>query len=63
MNRAAERAKSLLFEPGHTLSQRVVRSGFWVFALRVFGERGDRRGGSGYREEEVKRYGHGGSYA
>ena len=31
MGRAKERAKSLLFEPGDTLSQRVVRSGFWVF--------------------------------
>lgn len=24
-----------LFEPGETLSQRVIRSGFWVFALRI----------------------------
>ncbi|MEA3345784.1 MAG: hypothetical protein U9Q78_06010 [Chloroflexota bacterium] len=43
MNEAAERAKSLLFEPGGTLSQRVVRGGFWVFALRVLGERGAER--------------------
>jgi lipopolysaccharide exporter len=35
MNKAGERAKSLLFEPGDTLSQRVVRGGFWVFALRI----------------------------
>jgi len=35
MNRVAERAKSLLFEPGDTLSQRVVRGGFWAFALRI----------------------------
>jgi len=35
MGRAKERAKSLLFEPGQTLSQRVVRGGFWVFALRI----------------------------
>jgi hypothetical protein len=27
--------KSLLFEPGDIPSQRVVRSGFWVFALRI----------------------------
>jgi len=38
MNEVAERAKSLLFEPGDTLSQRVVRSGFWVFALRITAE-------------------------
>ena len=24
-----------LWEPGDTLSQRVVRGGFWVFALRI----------------------------
>jgi len=24
-----------LWEPGQTLSQRVVRSGFWAFALRI----------------------------
>ena len=35
IGRAKERAKSLLFEPGDTLSQRVVRGGFWVFALRI----------------------------
>jgi len=35
MNKVAEGAKSLLFEPGDTLSQRVVRGGFWVFALRI----------------------------
>ena len=35
MGRAKERAKRLLFEPGDTLSQRVVRGGFWVFALRI----------------------------
>jgi len=35
MNKAGERARSLLFEPGDTLSQRVVRGGFWVFALRI----------------------------
>jgi len=35
VNEVAERAKSLLFEPGDTLSQRVVRGGFWVFALRI----------------------------
>ncbi|MEA3345791.1 MAG: oligosaccharide flippase family protein [Chloroflexota bacterium] len=35
MRKAAQRAKSLLFEPGDTLSQRVVRGGFWVFALRI----------------------------
>jgi len=35
MNKAAERAKNLLFEPGDTLSQRVVRGGIWVFALRI----------------------------
>jgi len=35
VNKVAERAKSLLFEPGETLSQRVVRGGFWVFALRI----------------------------
>ena len=35
VNEVAERAKSLLFEPGGTLSQRVVRGGFWVFALRI----------------------------
>lgn len=35
MNTVTQRAKGLLFEPGDTLSQRVVRSGFWVFALRV----------------------------
>jgi len=31
---AKEWAKRL-WEPGETLSQRVVRSGFWVFALRI----------------------------
>ncbi|MEA3407262.1 MAG: hypothetical protein U9R48_04190 [Chloroflexota bacterium] len=31
----AQKAKQLLFEPGQTLSQRVVRGGFWVFALRI----------------------------
>ncbi|MEA3459721.1 MAG: hypothetical protein U9R11_03445 [Chloroflexota bacterium] len=31
---AKGRAKRL-FEPGDTLSQRVVRGGFWVFALRI----------------------------
>lgn len=35
MNKVAERVKSVLFEPGDTLSQRVVRGGFWVFALRI----------------------------
>jgi len=35
MGRAKERAKSLLFEPGDTLSQRVVRGWIWVFALRI----------------------------
>lgn len=35
MGRAKERAKSLLFEPGQTLPQRVVRGGFWAFALRI----------------------------
>ena len=35
VNEVAERAKSLLFEPGDTLSQRVVWGGFWVFALRI----------------------------
>ena len=35
MNKAGERVKSLLFEPGDTLSQRVVRGGFWVFTLRI----------------------------
>ena len=35
VNEVAERVKSLLFEPGDTLSQRVVRGGFWVFALRI----------------------------
>ena len=35
MNKAAKRLKSLLLEPGDTLSQRVVRGGFWVFALRI----------------------------
>jgi len=31
---AKEWAKRL-WEPGDTLSQRVVRSGFWAFALRI----------------------------
>ena len=31
----AQRANQILFEPGQTLSQRVVRGGFWVFALRI----------------------------
>jgi len=35
VNKAAERAKSLLLEPGDTLAQWVVRGGFWVFALRI----------------------------
>jgi len=35
IGRAKERAKSLLFEPGDTLSQRAVRGGFWAFALRI----------------------------
>lgn len=35
MNKVAERARSLLLEPGDTLSQRVVRGGFWVFTLRI----------------------------
>ncbi|MEA3459955.1 MAG: hypothetical protein U9R11_04695 [Chloroflexota bacterium] len=35
MSKVAGRAKSLLFKPGQTLSQRVVRGGFWVFALRI----------------------------
>ena len=35
MNKAAKRLKSLLLEPGDTLSQRVVRGGFWAFALRI----------------------------
>jgi len=35
VNEVAERAKSLLFEPGDTLSQRAVRGGFWAFALRI----------------------------
>ena len=34
MGRAKEWARRL-FEPGDTLSQRVVRGGFWVFALRI----------------------------
>jgi len=35
VNKVGERAKSLLFEPGDTLSQRMVSSGLWVFALRI----------------------------
>jgi len=35
MSRVAERAKSLLFEPGNSLSQRVVWGGFWAFTLRI----------------------------
>jgi len=35
VNEVAERAKSLLFEPGDTLAQWVVRGGFWAFALRI----------------------------
>ena len=34
MQRLKEKARSL-WEPGSTLSQRVVRSGFWAFALRI----------------------------
>jgi len=34
IGRAKEWARRL-FEPGETLSQRVVRGGFWVFALRI----------------------------
>lgn len=34
MRRLKEKARSL-WEPGSTLSQRVVRSGFWAFALRI----------------------------
>ena len=36
MGRAKERAKSLLFEPGDTLSQRVVRGGLFVAASSYF---------------------------
>jgi lipopolysaccharide exporter len=31
----AQRAKTFLLDPGHTLFQRVVRGGVWVFALRM----------------------------
>jgi len=34
IGRAKKWAKRL-WEPGETLSQRVVRSGFWAFALRI----------------------------
>lgn len=34
-SRVAQAARSLLVEPGESLSQRVVRGGFWVFALRI----------------------------
>lgn len=34
MRRLKEKTRSL-WEPGSTLSQRVVRSGFWAFALRI----------------------------
>lgn len=30
-----QRARSLMLNPGQTLSQRVIQGGFWVFALRI----------------------------
>ncbi len=36
MGRVKERAKNLLFEPGDTLSQRVVRGGLFVAASSYF---------------------------